>query len=154
MANYITKTVPQNWNRMFKIDADKVPNNGEDLFLKFTAFTPPKISLTNIAKDNLYDIQSSEDVAAYKFFQPKDNIVERINHVYAENPSKILESLSGFRDIIAKGTGFGLQLQSGGTQGSLFEEPFLYSKTDRRTFSIVLNLHAYSRIAQESGCLF
>lgn len=141
----MAKIVPKNWSKIFNIDTALLkPQAINDMFISFTAYTSPEVSLKNVGKSDVYNTTKVSKVAdEYKFFYPKDNITESINHIYGDNSGKLLESISGIRQKIGGLAGSVLQVSSGATKGSLLEEPFIYTKTERRTFSINLSLFAY-----------
>lgn len=141
----ITKVVPKSWSSMLGIDTAKNPNAINELFLTISVYAAPKIKITNTGKEDMYEFSSAENkVAEYKFYYPKDNIQEDIKHVFVDNTSKLQEIFNDARGTAAAGINLAAQVSSSSTQGALMEEPFIYAKSERRSFSLNLALVAYS----------
>jgi len=140
-------TIPKNWAKMFNIDKEE---NIDNMFLIFRTYPAPVLAVENIGRDNMYSFPDKANaLEQYNFFYPKDNISEKIDHVYSENNSAVIESLTRTRQAIGGKLGAAVQISTAGRQGVLHEEPFLYSKTERRSFSINLMLIAYSDLEED-----
>jgi hypothetical protein len=144
MSNIIT--VPKNWKTMF---GNTNPDDANNMFLTIRAFSPPKVNALATDLTRIYDFEPSKFIGGYKFFYPRDNIQEQIKHVYSESTSKFSEALGELRSGITKNFTAVVEASSGTTGGALTEEPHIFTKSERRTFSINIPLVAYNDLEKD-----
>lgn len=143
--NTIANRVPRNWASMLGIDNTISPNAADEMFINFTSYKPAKITWKSVLKSQMLDLEGSSRIESYSFFYPKDNIQEQIKHTYSDNASKLAEAKQGITNLVSGA----VKVVTGGTSGALAEEPFLYTNTERRNFSINLPLFGYDDLEED-----
>ena len=141
-----TTTIPRNWKTMF---GNKNENDINNMFLTIEAWSPPVINAITTDLTNIYDFTASERIEGFKFFYPRDNIQEQIKHTYSESSSSYSEALAGFRGGITKNLTAVVEAGGGTTGGALTEEPHIFNKSERRSFSINIPLIAYDDLEKD-----
>ena len=141
-----TTVIPRNWKTMFGNKNDDDINN---MFLTIEAWSPPVINAITTDLTNIYNFKASERIEGFKFFYPRDNIQESIKHTYSESSSTYSEALAGFRGAVTKNLTAVVEASQGTTGGALTEEPHIFNKSERRTFSINIPLIAYDNLDKD-----
>jgi hypothetical protein len=139
-------TVPRNWKTMFGNKNDGDINN---MFLVIEAWSPPSIKVLTTDLTNIYNYASSEFLEGFRFFYPRDNIQEQIKHSYSESSSTYSEAIAGFRGGLTKNLTAVVEASTGATGGALTEEPHIFTKSERRSFSINIPLIAYDDLEKD-----
>ena len=141
-----TTVIPRNWKTMF---GNKNDNDINNMFLTIEAWSPPRINAITTDLTKIYDFTASQRIEGYKFFYPRDNIQESIKHTYSESSSTYSEALAGFRGAVTKNLTAVVEASTGTTGGALTEEPHIFNKSERRTFSINIPLVAYDDLDKD-----
>lgn len=141
-----TTTIPRNWKTMFGNKNEQDINN---MFLTIVAWSPPRIKVITTDLTNIYDYTASKRIEGFRFFYPRDNIQEQIKHVYSETSSTVTEAITGFRGGVTKNLAAVTEASTGATGGALTEEPHIFNKSERRTFSINIPLIAYDDLDKD-----
>lgn len=141
-----TTVIPRNWKTMF---GNKNDNDINNMFLTIEAWSPPVINAITTDLTNIYNFKASERIEGFKFFYPRDNIQESIKHTYSESSSTYSEALAGFRGAVTKNLTAVVEASQGTTGGALTEEPHIFNKSERRTFSINIPLIAYDDLDKD-----
>jgi hypothetical protein len=138
------KIVPFNYAKIFKVE-DSV-NYEKFNFLKFEAFSAPTV---NYGRQQVfgappYTFKPNERKGSYKFLHPNTEITENISHNYSNDTSTFATALNKFNTNLTSVINSWTQFGSASDKGAVYDAPFLWKDAQRRTFTVTLDLFAYS----------
>lgn len=166
--------VPKNWNKLLRLNLNSGFNDitGEftspsvssgvlgtegtikedDLFLHFQVYPHPKIKYEDrYIKGQLpYEFSNSPiDSESYKFLHPNSDLHERIVHTYNSDNTTFASAMGRITDLINSVVSANVSAFNRGTKASVYDVPVMWSNTERREFTININLFVYDDIEKD-----
>lgn len=150
--NFIT---PVNWMTMFDVGGGESSSFFQKNFITFTAYDPPNINyVATSSRDAMQPSGNRKD--SYSFYYPKNSIKEDTTHAFSANEGLLADTLKSGLGIAKEaliginvvgavtGTGKGLR-----TTGILSDEATYFTHTEKRKFSIILDLYSTSNTQED-----
>lgn len=146
MTDYIT---PIDYVSMFGLESkDDADTFFMKNFITFTAYNSPVINYTATSSRNA--ITPSSKIMSYSFYYPKNSIREDTSHAFSANEGALADTIRQGKEIFREALiGTKVVKATSSTTGVLTDEATYFTHTEKRKFSIILDLYSTSNSQED-----